>query len=77
MMRARLRCTGKTTPEHDPESRDLSFIAPYDKEDPNPVNASWSRWTPSLTLTMNVTNPEAHEKIEVGKTYEIDFRPVD
>jgi hypothetical protein len=36
-------------------------------------NKSWSKWTPSLSLTMQVTNPEV--KFEPGKEYYLDFTP--
>ena len=41
------------------------------------INKSWSKYTPSGTIQMQITNPGALEQFEVGKEYYIDFTPVD
>lgn len=38
-------------------------------------NKSWSKWTPSGEIKMSITNPDAIEKFEVGKLYDVDFTP--
>lgn len=40
-------------------------------------NESWSKYTPSGKLEMNVTNPAAIAAFELGKTYQLEFTPVD
>lgn len=40
-------------------------------------NESWSKYTPSGKLEMNVTNPAAIAGFELGKTYELTFAPVE
>lgn len=40
-------------------------------------NESWSKYTPSGKLEMNVTNPAAIAAFELGKTFQIEFSPVD
>lgn len=40
-------------------------------------NASWSKYTPSGTLTMYVTNPDAVSEFELGKEYLITFERTD
>ena len=38
-------------------------------------NASWSKWTPSGSIEMAVTNPAAVDQFELGKAYFINFTP--
>lgn len=40
-------------------------------------NESWSKYTPSGTIEMNVTNPTAIERFEPGKAYYVTFDPVE
>lgn len=40
-------------------------------------NEDWSRYTPSGKIEMNVTNPAAIDKLELGKAYFVDFTPAD
>jgi hypothetical protein len=40
-------------------------------------NESWSKATPSGKLEMTVTNPAAIEAFRVGKTFQLEFTPVD
>lgn len=40
-------------------------------------NESWSKYTPSGKLEMNVTNPTAIAAFELGKSYQIEFSPVE
>lgn len=44
--------------------------------DGDPSNASWSKYTPSASCSMYITNPSAIEAFEVGKFYFVDFTPV-
>lgn len=48
---------------------------PGSKEGDN--NESWSKWTPSGSLHMTVTNPSAIAQFELGKAYFLDFTPVE
>ena len=36
-------------------------------------NAQWSKWTPSASLTMFVTNPNAFDKVLPGQFYFVDL----
>ncbi len=45
--------------------------------DGDPANAEWSKYTPSATLTMCITNPSAIDAFEAGKFYFLDFTPAD
>lgn len=42
-----------------------------------PDNESWSKHTPSGTVTMQITNPLALERFEPGKSYFVDFTPAE
>jgi hypothetical protein len=38
-------------------------------------NKDWSKWTPSGSLEMGITNPDAISQFELGKAYYLDFTP--
>ena len=40
-------------------------------------NSQWSKWTPSASLTMYVTNPGAFGKVLPGQFYFVDLIPTD
>jgi len=40
-------------------------------------NKDWSKWTPSGTLTMQITNPEAAKFFTPGKLLWLDFSEVE
>ena len=42
----------------------------------NDENESWSKWTPSGTLQMHITNPDAYEQFQEGKDYYLTFEEV-
>lgn len=58
------------------DNRQVQF-APVYSSDPDSPNYSWSKYTPSGSLMLNITNPAAYEQFEVGKTYELTFTPVE
>ncbi len=37
------------------------------------LNKSWSKWTPSGTIDMQINNPDALDAFKVGQTYFVDF----
>lgn len=41
------------------------------------VNKSWSKYTPSGSLSISITNPAAIDAFEKGKAYYLDFTPAD
>ena len=55
------------------ESR-ISFIAPYTDAEGKRINEEWAKYTPCLTLQMNVLDSIA-EKFESDKTYLLTFTP--
>ena len=40
-------------------------------------NEDWSKWTPQGDISMMITNPKAIEGFELGKSYQVEFLPVD
>lgn len=40
-------------------------------------NEDWSKWTPQGDISMMITNPKAVEMFELGKSYKIEFTPVE
>ena len=44
-------------------------------EDGGGDNKSWSKYTPSGEIRMFITNPDAIEQFEVGKSYFVNFTP--
>lgn len=48
----------------------------YADGDAEGTNKSWSKWTPSGSLQICVTNPDAINQFEMGKAYYLDFTPV-
>lgn len=57
---------------HSPESREveLSVITRGDEA------KEWSKYTPSATMTMWITNPDAHEQFGVGREFLLTFQDV-
>ena len=41
--------------------------------DPKSENFSWSKYTPSGTIEMNITNESALSQFEIGKSYIVTF----
>lgn len=39
----------------------------------NETNKTWSKWTPSGKLEMQINNPEALKQFEIGKFFFLDF----
>lgn len=42
-----------------------------------PGNEQWSRWTPSGSITMTITNPDALNQFRIGKHVYVDFTEAD
>ena len=54
-------------------SEEISLTAVYGPE--ASPNAQWSKWTPSASLTMQVNNPEAFDKVRPGQFMFVDLTP--
>lgn len=36
-------------------------------------NKGWSKWTPNGSIKMQITNPEAYDRLKIGEAYFVDF----
>lgn len=54
---------------------EIRMMPVYDDNDP--TNKSWSKATPGGQVSLFITNPEAIDKFEPGKSYFVDFTPAD
>lgn len=48
-------------------------LVPVYSSDPTSENYSWSKYTPSGEIKMNITNPAASKQFELSKSYIINF----
>lgn len=76
MMRAKMQVT-KVEKYGEPVtsvSLGLSAVTtkPFDTEGANEDN-SFSKWTPSASLGMSITNPALFDKFSVGQKFYVDF----
>lgn len=76
-MRAKMRVTSVIS--HGPANETLNFNAVCPKG-PYPADGSdedntFARWTPSASLSMQVTNPDLVGKFKAGDTFYVDFTP--
>lgn len=39
------------------------------------ANATWSKWTPSGCIELQITNPDALEQFKLGEHFFVDFSP--
>ena len=70
-IRAKFKCAAVTKYEGGSEGVELHAVTT------GPGNESWSKWTPSGTLKMSITNPDAQGMFQAGKSYYIDVSPTD
>ena len=66
--------------KHHETLEELEFMAVTDKDfdpDGKSDDNSFSRWTPSGTLKMTVTNPELIGKFVAGQKFYLNFNPAD
>jgi hypothetical protein len=68
MVRAKFRVHSVT--HHEGESRTVALGAVSGDE-----NKTWSKWTPSGSLSINITNPEAFDQFKPGDIFFLDFTP--
>jgi hypothetical protein len=62
--------------EGEPYMQELALSAVYSNKDGS-ANAQWSKWTPSATLTMTVSNTSAFNKVKPGEFIFVDLIPTD
>lgn len=71
MIRAKFRCNTVTLSEGQEPIESVTLNAVYAEEG---VNKEWSKYTPSGTLQMTITNPAAQGKLKQGHEYILDIR---
>jgi len=62
--------------EGEPYQQELALTAVYSNKEGS-ANAQWSKWTPSASLTMTVSNPAAFGKVLPGQFVYVDITPTD
>ena len=62
--------------EGEPYQQELALSAVYSNKEGS-ANAQWSKWTPSASLTMNVSNTAAFNKLKPGEFVYVDLIPTD
>lgn len=62
--------------EGEPSQQELALSAAYSNKEGS-ANAQWSKWTPSASLTMSVSNPAAFGKVRPGQFVYVDLIPTD
>ncbi|PVE25420.1 hypothetical protein DC522_05865 [Microvirga sp. KLBC 81] len=73
-VRAKFKCQQIVRTHGNPEgSAEVRLTAATSGE----ANKEWSKWTPSGSITMLITNPSAIEAFELGKEYYVDFTPAE
>lgn len=55
---------------------EVGLNAVYDSK-PDSANAQWSRWTPSASLTISISNTQAFDKVLPGQFVFVDITPTD
>lgn len=72
-VKAKFRCIRKDQLDvSDGVHFNLEFAAVYDD---GKANKDWSKYTPSGSIKMTVTNPAAADGFNVGESYILDFNP--
>jgi len=62
--------------EGEPYQQELALSAVYSNKEGS-ANAQWSKWTPSASLTMAVSNTAAFNKVKPGQFVYVDLIPTD
>lgn len=74
-IRAKFKC--QAVAHHEAPTGGVNLIvslgAVYGKDGSD--NAQWSKWTPSGTLSMTITNPEVGDFFKPGGEYYLDLTP--
>lgn len=68
-MRAKMKCSYVTN--HDGGNETVKLFAVYGAD--GTANASWSKATPSGSVELTISNPEAKGHFTPGKEYFVDF----
>lgn len=76
VMRCKLRVTKVSHIKNDSggtEYETVELAAVYGNNDENKL---WSKWTPSASFSITISNPDAMNKLSSGHEFYVDFTPV-
>lgn len=76
-IRAKVKVYGVTKHEDPNYPSEFIRISAVYSDDKTTENYSFSKATPSLDMTMAISNPGAFNFFEQGKEYYLDFKPVE
>lgn len=68
MVRAKFKVL--SVAQHEGDGRTIQLSAVSGDE-----NKTWSKWTPSGSLSMFVNNPDAYDQFKPGDVFFLDFTP--
>ena len=72
MVRAKFRVTSiKKVVSYNSDQHETDHVSLNPVSDP--ANKTWSKWTPSGQLEMQINNPEALNQFKLGQCYFLDF----
>lgn len=73
-VRGKFKVSKITRSMWNPTAAEIELSADYSN---NPEDQSYAASTPSANIIMSVTNPDAIEKLPLGKSFYVDFTPID
>ena len=75
-LRAKMRCTSVTS--HDAGAGQVNELVTLIavSKDGSEDNKTWAKFTPSGTLALTITNPEAQARMKPGREYYVDLEEV-
>jgi hypothetical protein len=78
IMRAKVRVTAISQPYENAEQLNMAPVVSNETFGQNgeSENNTYSRWTPSGSISLTVTNPNLHGKFKVDDELYVDFTPV-
>ena len=63
-----------TRNHYNPQAAEIKLGAVYSQ---SPEDQTYATATPSAEITMQVTNPAAAEKLQLGKSFYVDFTAIE
>lgn len=75
MVSAKMRCTWNQPTQWSTEESPAHIVrfVPVYSDDPEHPNHQWSKYTPSGSLELSITNPPAFDAFEVNAEYLLTF----
>lgn len=74
-VKAKFKCQSISGDENNKNIQMNAVIGYDEKGVRSDENESWSKYTPSGSLQINITNPDAFNQFEIGKEYYLTFDP--